>query len=132
YVAPDINSGWLLASKSYIDLGVPAYGGAARLLVYVTSTIMAISVLSWIPVKNYQLTSLGERTLYVYLLHGFFIQFFREADLFKVDHILDIFGLGILSALIVLVLSSRPVMLIWEPLIEVSANYFRKTFTKNV
>ena len=93
---------------------------------------MAISVLAWIPNKQYQLTALGERTLYVYLLHGFFIQFFREADLFKVDHLLDILGLGILSALIVLVLSSRPVMLIWEPLIEGSASYFRKTFTKNV
>src|SRR5690625_592185 len=132
YIAPDINSGWLLASKSYATLEVPVFGGIARLFVYMTSTIMAISVLAWIPNKHYQLTSLGERTLYVYLLHGFFIQFFREAELFKVDHLLDIFGLGILSALIVLVLSSRPVMLIWEPLIEVSANYFRKTFTKNV
>lgn len=130
YVAPDINSGWLLASKSYTDLGVPVYGGMTRLLVYTTSTIMAISVLAWIPVKNYKLTSLGERTLYVYLLHGFFIQFFREADLFKVDHMLDIFGLGILSALIVFVLSSRPIMLIWEPLIECSVSYFRKTFNK--
>lgn len=130
YVAPDINSGWLLASKSYADLGIPAYGGVARLLVYATSTIMAISVLSWIPVRNFKLTSLGERTLYVYLLHGFFIQFFREADLFKVDHVLDLLGLGILSALIVFVLSSRPIMLIWEPMIEGSVSYFRKTFNK--
>jgi len=132
YIAPDINSGWLLASKSYDLLGVPTYGAMARLLVYITSTTMAVSILSWIPVKNYQLTSLGARTLYVYLLHGFFIQFFREADLFKVDHLLDILGLGILSALIVLVLSSRPIMLIWEPLIEGSVSYFRKTFIKNV
>jgi len=130
YNAPDINSGWLLASKSYADLSVPVYGGATRLLVYDTSTMMAISVLSWIPTKNYELTALGERTLYVYLLHGFFIQFFREADLFKVNNMLDIFGLGILSALIVLVLSSRPIMLIWEPLIECSVSYFRKTFNK--
>lgn len=132
YIAPDINSGWLLASKSYDLLGVPTYGAMARLLVYITSTTMAVSILSWIPVKNYQLTSLGARTLYVYLLHGFFIQFFREADLFKVDHLLDILGLGILSALIVLVLSSRPIMLIWEPLIEGSVSYLRKTFIKNV
>lgn len=132
YIAPEINSGWLLASKSYADLEVPVFGGVARLFVYMTSTIMAVSVLAWIPKKHYRLTSLGERTLYVYLLHGFFIQFFREADLFKVDHLLDILGLGILSALIVLVLSSRPIMLIWEPLIEGSVSYFRKTFIKNV
>lgn len=35
YVAPDFNSGWLLASKSYSDLGMPDLGVLARLLVYV-------------------------------------------------------------------------------------------------
>src|SRR5699024_1916519 len=49
YVAPDFNSGWLLASKSYGTLGLTEYGGFARLLVYVTSTLMAISVFAWIP-----------------------------------------------------------------------------------
>src|SRR5699024_254179 len=42
YIAPDFNSGWLLASKSYDVLGLPVHGGFARLLVYLTSTIMAI------------------------------------------------------------------------------------------
>lgn len=126
YMAPDINSGWLLASKSYVDLGVPVFGGIARLLVYLTSTIMAISVLAWIPNNSFKVTPLGARTLYVYLLHGFFIQFFREANLFKVDHLLDIFGLGILSAVIAFILSSRPIMFIWEPFIEGSVSYVRK------
>src|SRR5690625_6566832 len=49
YIAPDLNSGWLLASKSYGDLGMPEYGGLARLLVYATSALMAMSILAWIP-----------------------------------------------------------------------------------
>src|SRR5699024_144664 len=32
YVAPEFNSGWLLASKSYGDLGMPEFGGLARVL----------------------------------------------------------------------------------------------------
>ena len=125
YVAPDFNSGWLLASKSYGTLGLTEYGGFARLLVYVTSTLMAISVFAWIPTERGPLTKLGARTLYVYLLHGFFIQYFREAGWFSVDHIFDVFGLAALSALIVLVLSSKPVLGVWQPLVEGSTSMLR-------
>src|SRR5690625_4048331 len=51
YFAPDFNSGWLLASKSYDDLGLPTHGAIARTFVYLTSTLMAASVLAWIPQK---------------------------------------------------------------------------------
>lgn len=126
HIAPDFNSGWLLASKSYGDLGLPEYGGFARLLVYATSALMAISVLAWMPKKNFKLTYLGTRTLYVYLLHGFFIQFFREADLFKVDHALDVLGLALLSAAIVLLLSSKPILGLWQPFIEGKVTVIRE------
>ena len=130
HYAPDLNSGWLLASKSYGDLGMPSFGGLARLLVYATSTGMAISILAWVPTKNFKVTKLGTRTLYVYLLHGFFIQFFREADLFNVNNALDIFGLALISAVIVLVLSSKPILGIWQPLIEVKAPIIKEVFNR--
>lgn len=129
YYAPDFNSGWLLASKSYGALGSPEYGGLARMLVYLTSTLMAMSVMAWVPMAKSRLTFIGTRTLYVYLLHGFFIQYFREAELFKVDNIFDLFGLGLLSALIVLVLSSKPILGIWQPLVEGSTSMIRRTFS---
>lgn len=118
YYLPDINTGWLLASKSYGTLGVNAYGGIGRALVYATSILMAMSFLAWIPNKKFRITSLGTQTLYVYLLHGFFVQYFRQAGLFKVDHVFDLLGIGLLSALIVLLLSSSFVIMIWKPVIE--------------
>ncbi|GGJ82930.1 acyltransferase [Lentibacillus kapialis] len=118
YVAPDFNTGWLLASKSYSTLGLPEYGIIARLMVYVTSAVMVAGVLAWMPEKRSKLTVLGTRTLYVYLLHGFFIQFFRTADWFAVNHVIDLISLAVMSALIVLALSSRPVQGFWQPLIE--------------
>lgn len=129
YYAPDFNSGWLLASKSYSELGSPEYGGLGRLLVYLTSAIMAMSVLAWVPKKKGMLTYIGTRTLYVYLLHGFFIQYFREAEMFKVDNIFDLFGLGFLSAILVMVLSSKPILGLWQPFVESSTSIIRKTFS---
>lgn len=129
YFVPDMNSGWLLASKSYGTLGLPTYGGLARFLVYVTSTLMAVSMLSWVPTRRFKFTSLGSRTLYVYLLHGFFIQYFRQADLFAVNNILDLIGLLVLSALIVFLLSSKPILGISRPFIELKTFNWRDILT---
>lgn len=118
YFLPDINSGWLLASKSYSTLGLENFGVLARLLVYVTSTLMALSVLAWMPQKEMSITKLGTRTLYVYLLHGFFVQYFRQYDLFNADGLLQLLGLAALSALIVLMLSSKFTLTIGQPLVE--------------
>lgn len=126
YIAPDFNSGWLLASKSYHTLGVPVYGGISRLLVYATSTMMSISILAWVPTKRNKVTYLGTRTLYVYLLHGFFIQLFREADLFHVNNLVELVGIGIVSVSIVFILSSKPMVSISKPFIEVRLPISRK------
>ncbi len=131
YVAPEINTGWLLASKSYGDMGMPESGGLTRLLVYMTSSVMAASVLAWIPERQFKLTKLGERTLYVYLLHGFFIQFFRQADWFHVENPLHLIGLGLLSGFIVIVLSSKPVIRFSKPLIEGQVSRIRNIFQRH-
>lgn len=129
YFAPEMNSGWLLASKSYVSLGMPTYGGIARFAVYVTSALMAISALSWVPTKRFKLTYLGSRTLFVYLLHGFFIQSFRQAGLFSVNNTLDLVGLFALSALIVLVLSSKPILGLSRPVIELKTFRWKEIFS---
>src|SRR5690625_5667 len=126
YFAPDIHTGWLLASKPYTDLGAPLFGSFARMSVYMTSIIMVTSVLAWIPSKRFSFTSLGARTLYVYLLHGFFIQLFRQWGMFRADNIIDLLGLAFITLVIVFILSSRTVIMIWQPLIEGSVSAFRK------
>ncbi|MFD1606348.1 acyltransferase family protein [Oceanobacillus luteolus] len=127
YYLPEINTGWLLASKSYGDLGVEWYGGFVRLLVYGLSSLMVISILAWIPSANIKgVTYLGARTLYVYLLHGFFIQYFRQTELFTVDGFLDVIGLAAISAGLVYLLSSKPVLGISQPLIEGRATLLKR------
>ncbi|WP_077329407.1 acyltransferase family protein [Virgibacillus siamensis] len=128
YIAPEFNSGWLLASKSYGDLGLPEFGGLARLLVYATSIAMSFSALALIPQAHSKLSKLGARTLYVYLLHGFFIQLFRATNLFEVNNFMDVIGLGVIAASIVLLLSSRPIQGLSQPIIEAKASIIREAF----
>lgn len=128
FVAPQFNSSWLLASKSYIDLGLPEYGLAARLLVYATSAAMAMSVLAWIPTRNNVLTKFGTQTLYVYLLHGFFVQYFRDKNLFEVSSVIDIVGIAVIAATIVLFLSSKPIEGVSQPIIEGKTSSMQNVF----
>lgn len=130
YILPDINTGWLLASKSYSTLGVEMMGSLARLSVYVTSTIMAASFLAWMPTKRFSFTSLGERTLYVYLLHGFVVQFFRQTELLTMNNIFDFLLVVLISLLTVYVLSTRWVVTVWQPLIEGSTSMLRTLFNE--
>lgn len=118
YKGPDFDSGWLLASKPYAALASPFSGIVTRGIVYTMAVLMSASVLAWIPSRHFKLTTLGARTLYVYLLHGFFIQTFRKQDLFTIGNMIDATILTVIAVVIVLVLSSKPVLGFWRPFIE--------------
>ncbi len=118
YIVPDFNSGWLLASKSYSHLGLPTTGAFARSLVYFTSSLMVMSFFSLVPSRKFSFTYIGERTLYIYLLHGFFIQFIRETDLLNITHTFHLIGLVLLSFALLYVLSQRITVALFEPIIE--------------
>lgn len=125
-IAPTLPVGWLLQSKPYQLLGVNLSGGFIRLGVYTISFMMGASILAWIPQKRLAFTKLGERTLYVYLLHGFIVQMFREYELLQVTSVFDFVIVLMISLAIVLVLSTRPVMAIWQPLVECSTSIWNK------
>ncbi|MBP1969810.1 fucose 4-O-acetylase-like acetyltransferase [Virgibacillus natechei] len=130
YYLPTIDTGWLLGSQSYGDLGLTAFGGFARLIFYIIAGLMVISVLAWVPQRNSWFTSIGSRTLYIYLLHGFFIQAFRATDLFEVNHVFDVFGLAAISGVIVFILSSKPLVGIAQPVIEGKASIIKKEYSR--
>lgn len=86
YLASGINSDWLYGCFSYFQLGVEDWflGPAVRLSLLAISFITSAAVLSLIPKRKTFFTSLGSKTLYIYLLHGFFIKVLMESDLFSV------------------------------------------------
>lgn len=128
YYVPSVDSDWLLGSKSYNILGQERYGGLIRAMIYLISLLMAFSILTIVPQRSFSFTRLGERTLYVYLLHGFIIQYFRRYQLFQVCHSGSLVQTIVLAVLIVLVTSNYYVMCFMQPFVEVSMSELRALF----
>lgn len=127
-LAPSFSVDWLLSSKSYQSIGFPEIGGVFRLGIYLLSFLMTMCFLTWIPSKENIFTHIGQKTIYVYLLHGIFIHFFRQNQFLKIDTITDVFGLAVLSLAIVMVLSSKYVRMITQPLIEIKCSMLKNQF----
>ncbi|UFT99002.1 acyltransferase family protein [Radiobacillus kanasensis] len=132
YLTPDFSTDWLLGSKSYSNLDAESIGGLARIGVYGVAVLMSFSVLAWIPNTSFRYTAIGQKTIYVYLLHGFFIQYFREADWFSVNHILDILGLAVISIAIVWLLSSGWIVASFQPVVEGTTSGIRTLFNERI
>lgn len=117
YVFPDINYEWLFGSKPYSALDTSAMiGMLVRLGLYVLSTIMVLSFLAFVPKNKYFFTNLGKNTLYVYLLHGFFIRFFRESSILNQTE--NLWLLLAIAVVLTFLLSSKLITTIAQPVIE--------------
>lgn len=66
---------WLLGDTSYENMGgMQLTDGLLRGLQYVLTLVVVFGFLPLIPSNQYRITKIGERTLYVYLFHGFIIK----------------------------------------------------------
>jgi fucose 4-O-acetylase-like acetyltransferase len=71
----DKSNKWLLGSLSYNNLEVDGLEGSLiRVILYFVSIITSISVLKLIPNVKLTISSLGAKSLYVFLWHGFFVK----------------------------------------------------------
>ena len=81
YISPEIEYQWLFGSKPYHVLGQEGLsGGLIRLAVYGLTLLATVGFLALVPKRNLFFTKWGTRSIYIYLLHGFFIQYFRNSE----------------------------------------------------
>lgn len=120
YFNPEIDYKWLLGSKPYSELEAASISSMfTRLAFYLLSLMMVFSFLTIVPKKQYFFTDLGKNTLYVYLLHGFFVRTFRESQVQDFFHSPDRFLLlAMIALLLTLSLSSKYAAAFAQPLIE--------------
>ncbi|SEN33200.1 Fucose 4-O-acetylase [Mesobacillus persicus] len=125
---PDMNYQWLFGSKSYSAMDTPVvFGMLIRLGLYLLSTIMVFSFLAIVPKNQYFFTSLGKNTLYVYLLHGFFVRVFRESEVTNYFTETENFILlGMASFLLTVLLASKFAAAIAQPFIELKVSLLAK------
>ncbi|MDR4948179.1 acyltransferase family protein [Neobacillus cucumis] len=66
---------WLLGDTSYANMGgMQLSDGLIRALQYTLTLLVVFGFFALIPSTQYKITKIGERTLYVYLFHGFIIK----------------------------------------------------------
>jgi len=120
YFNPEIDYKWLLGSKPYSEMEAASISSMfTRLAFYLLSLMMVFSFLTIVPKKEYFFTNLGKNTLYVYLLHGFFVRTFRESQVQDFFHSPERFLLlAMIALLLTLLLSSKYAAAIAQPLIE--------------
>lgn len=112
---------WLLGDTSYADMGGKEISdGLYRGLQYGVTLIVMFGFLTLIPSTQFKLTKIGERTLYIYLFHGFIIKSFEA---FIPDESLSAFSgnyllLFVISFLICKILGSYFMKKYTKPLVE--------------
>ncbi|WP_153126138.1 acyltransferase family protein [Peribacillus tepidiphilus] len=124
---PEINYKWLLGSKPYSELESGSYIAMfTRLGFYVLSLIMVFSFLAFVPKGQYFFTKWGKQTLYVYLLHGFFVRTFRESPLKNYfTDIENFIMLAGISLLLTIFLSSQLITSLAQPIIELRTSQLK-------
>ncbi|WP_240732964.1 acyltransferase family protein [Jeotgalibacillus sp. S-D1] len=131
-VFPEWSNKWLLGTYSYSELGQPReLSPFIRMLIYSLSLWLVASFFSITPEKKYFYTNWGKNTLYVYLLHGFIIQLFRESniDVF-VNPYVSLLLIMISSLLLTILLSTNWITAVTQPIIELKASRLKKLSPK--
>ena len=120
WVAIDLRH-WLFYDDSYADLaGEQWWAGGIRLGLIALAIVLSASFFALLPRRQQRWTTLGQYTMYVYLLHSFVLYPFRESGVLRgLDPtwiwlpLIIVISVGIAFAL-----SSKPVRRLFRPLIE--------------
>jgi fucose 4-O-acetylase-like acetyltransferase len=112
--APRMNDEWLSYRAGYDDLGVSPYAGIVmRVGTLVCGLAMTAAFLALTPRRTMWITTLGRRSMYVYLLHGFVVFGATFAGWYAwANRLGPVGGFAVVSVLGVLLavgLASRPV-----------------------
>jgi fucose 4-O-acetylase-like acetyltransferase len=136
YFLPEWNYKWLFGSMPYDDFQATGLiGGAVRLGVYALTFLTTISFFAFVPRKHYFFTKWGTSSLYVYLLHGFFIKYFRNSELegFFTEPWQLVLLIAV-SIVIIAILSSNVIIAITQPLVELKIcsirHFVKKSFQR--
>lgn len=79
----DVPHQWLFGSHSYANLGQEnSHAGLFRLGQYIYSTLLTLSIFMLLPKNCLWFTKLGDKSLYVFVWHGFFVKVCAGIGLF--------------------------------------------------
>ncbi len=112
---------WLFYDLSYVDLGGTMWwAGAVRLALMLVATLLSFAFFALIPRRATWWSHFGQYTMYVYLLHSFFLFPLRESGVLRnLDPTWLWLPLMVLLAIALsLGLATKPVRWLFRPLVE--------------
>ena len=125
YYFPEIDSQWLLGSKPYSEIETASILSMfKRLGMFIVNSFMIMSFMALVPKGSYFFTRWGTQTLYVYLLHGFFVRTFRFTSISEYFTTVENYILlAAISLIITIILSSDLTRSIAQPIIEFNTRH---------
>jgi len=114
---------WLLFRIRYDELDVSMLEGAVTRGVFIViGFVLTLAALALVPRSRSITTTLGARTLYAYLLHGFIIIFLdRQFDLWATVEpygAIAVLGCVLVGAVVAVALMTKPVATVFRPFFE--------------
>lgn len=112
FVVKDIfNFDLLSGANSYnsVDLGI--YGIFYRLLIYVVQILTSIAFFSLMSKRKNSFTSIGSKTLSIYIIHGFIIKLLVAVSYFDSISLFKVLALPLFAAMVVLLFGKVPLNL---------------------
>ncbi|WP_026692260.1 acyltransferase family protein [Peribacillus kribbensis] len=132
YLDKNVDYKWLLGSKPYSELEqISIFSMFKRLGLYGLSMMMVLSFFSFVPNKKHFFTNFGKQTLYVYLLHGFFVKYFKASSVHSfftnTENFIMLAGMALILTIL---LSSDFIASLAQPIVELRTSRFKNLVLK--
>jgi fucose 4-O-acetylase-like acetyltransferase len=112
---------WFFYDQSYSGLGGDQWwAGGVRLALIALAALLSAAFFVLLPRRETWMTTLGQYTMYVYLLHSFVLYPLRETGVLRGEEFPELYlvGMLLLALVIAIVLSSAPVRKVFRPIVE--------------
>jgi fucose 4-O-acetylase-like acetyltransferase len=112
---------WFFYDQSYAGLGGDQWwAGGVRLALIALASLLSAAFFVLLPRRETWMTTLGQYTMYVYLLHSFVLYPLRESGVLRGEDFPELYlaGMLIFAVLISIALSSAPVRRLFRPIVE--------------
>ncbi|TQL48550.1 fucose 4-O-acetylase-like acetyltransferase [Homoserinimonas aerilata] len=111
---------WFFYDSSYNDLGEYQWtAGLMRLGVILLAVVLCAAFFVLVPRSRTWMTTLGQATMYIYLLHSFVLYPLRQTPILRDNPTTPwLIGMVLLSVAISILLASKPVRRIFRPIVE--------------
>ena len=125
-VRQDISATWAYYATNYANSGCTI---SYRALLIFIAALITTSLFCLMPDKNFKvLTSIGQNTMSIYLLHGFLVKYLAAINWGSYIHN-ALIGTVLLTVLLVLFLGSKPIKILVSPLAKWSFPFKSKKAT---